>query len=252
MIIRFVCLAFLAFSLLTGKAQAQEYAQASWINLIHTLIRLNAINMSDQRLLDEYTIVSECDLYKAFYKDDFKWNQVRQAVRDSIKMNIATYPINYFHDLTLRLDRYDFDAKHFRFDKESSFRGVNSFSIYSVTGTGCGEATIEYLPRSFRAVLSAPVFLDGLPLSEGDAKALLLRMNKDDNPKRIIFVRFNFRTVYIEPLSKIERQTAGGGKTIYSQINAASTGEVRIDAQLDSIGFYEDQERTKLIYLYAP
>ena len=252
MIIRFVCLVFLAFSLFTGRAQAQEYAPISWVNLIHTMIRFNAINMSDQNILDEYAIVSEYDLYKTFFKDDFKWNQVREAIKDSIRLNIATYPTNYFHDLTVRLDRYDFEAKLFRLDAESVLRGVNSFALLAVRGTGCEKAKVEYLPRSFRAVLSAPVYLDGLPLSEGDAKALLERMKIGDNPKRIIFARYNFRTVYIEPMHKIERDFFGQTKMRYAQTKAGSSDVVRLDMRLDSIGFYEDPQRTKLVYLFTP
>jgi hypothetical protein len=253
MFLRLVCLVLLAFSFLTGSAQAQEYASISWANLMRTLVRFNALDLSDQNLLDEYAIITECDLYKSYYKDDFKWNQVRKAIRDSVQMNLAAYPTNYSHDLTSRLDRYDFEAKLFRFDGESSLRGVNTFLLYSVKGTGCGDAKVSLLPRTFRAVLSMPLYLDGLPLSEGDAKALLSRMTKDNNPDRLIFARYNFRTVYIEPLHrKAEMGKAASGKTQYTQTNSSSSDEVRFDVQLDSIGFYEDPQRTKLIYSYMP
>jgi hypothetical protein len=124
-------------------------------------------------------------------------------------------------------------------------------TIYSVDGTGCGQGDVKYLPRSFRVVLSAPIYLDGLPLSEGDGQALLSRMDKNNNPKRIIYVRYNLRTIYIEPLRKIEDKR-GDRKTLYIQTSDTSSKTVRFDAHLDSIGFYEDQERTKLIYQFTP
>ncbi|MFA4995088.1 MAG: DUF4852 domain-containing protein [Bdellovibrionales bacterium] len=252
MFFRFLCLVLLAFSLFTGRAQAQEYSQISWINLIHTLVRFNALNLLDQNLLDEYAIISECDLYKKYYQNDFKWNQVRQAIRESVSMNVATYPTNYQHDLTMRLGRFDFEGKIFRFDEKSSLHGVNTFALLAVDGTGCGGAKVEYIPRVFRAILSSPIFLEGLPLSEEDAQALLTRMEKNQNPERIIFLRYNFRTVYVEPLRKIEERRDMGQKAHYAQTNAGSQKEVKFDMQLDSVGFYEDPQRTKLIYQYTP
>ena len=77
-------------------------------------------------------------------------------------------------------------------------------------------------------------------------------MKNDDNVNRIIFERYNFRTVYIEPMRKIETDGSPDAKVRYAQTKADSYDGVRIDMQLDSIGFYEDPQRTKLIYLFTP
>jgi hypothetical protein len=252
MFLRAVSLAVLVLLLLSGSARADDYADISWVNLVRTLVRFNALDLSDQNLLDEYAIVSECDLYKAYFNNDFKWNQVRQAIRDSVAMNVATFPSNYHYDISMRLDRYDFAAKLFRFTEKSSLRGVNAFTLYSVTGTGCGQADVKLLPRIFRAVLSSPVYLDGLPLSEGDAEALLSRMDKNKNPDRTIYARYNFHTVYIEPLHKVEGFMETKELPHYEQAKGANPKEMRLDTQLDSVGFYEDPQMTKLIYLYTP
>ena len=111
---------------------------------------------------------------------------------------------------------------------------------------------MKYIPRTYRAVLSSPLYLEGLPLTDKDAQDLLARMEKDENLGRIIYARFNLRTVYVEPLRKTAGKDAGGADDVYIQSKAPDKSTARLDVQLDSIGFYEDPQMTKLIYLYQP
>src|ERR1700733_2933880 len=57
-------------------------------NLMNTLMRFGALDPRDDKILDNYALVTQCDLYQNFYNNDFKWNKVRAAIRESIKMNI--------------------------------------------------------------------------------------------------------------------------------------------------------------------
>jgi hypothetical protein len=220
--------------------------------MVRTMVRMNALDLSDQRLLDEYAIITECELYKAFFHDDFKWNQVRSALKDSIRTSIATFPMNYHYDLKMQLDRYDFATKFFRFTKKSLLNNINTFVLYSVEGTGCGMAEVQYIPRTYRAVVSSPLYLEGLPLTDKDARDLLARMDKDENISRIIYARFNLRTVYVEPLRKTAGRNPEGVDDKYVQSRVPEKSTVRLDVHLDSIGFYEDPQMTRLIYMYQP
>lgn len=51
--------------------------------MVRSLIRFNAIDITDNRLLDDYIVITEYEFYKAFHADDFKWQQVREAVLKS-------------------------------------------------------------------------------------------------------------------------------------------------------------------------
>ena len=248
MSLRFIFLVLIALTFCAGSAHAEEYTKPSWEDLTRTLIRFSALKLTDQSLVDEYSIVTECDLYQAFYHDDFKWKRVRDAVLQSVRNNVATYPLNYRYDGTVQIDRYDFDKKIFLFTKKSTIHNINAFALYSVVGTGCGTADVKTLPRSFRAVLQRPVTIDGLPLSETDGKALLKQMDDGGNTSRIIHARFNIRITRIEPLIKIVDNTG----THFGQAGVPGIGSVTMDARLDSIDFYSDEERTQLIYHYQP
>jgi hypothetical protein len=233
-----------------AAASAEDYTKATWADLSRTLVRFNALTLDEAVLLDEYTIITECDLYKAFYHDDFKWNKVRQAVLTSLAMNVATYPTSYRYDVDLQLDRYDFAAKVFNFTEKSRLRNVNTFMLYSVEGNGCGASDVKFLPRTFRAVIPTPIYLDGLPLSESDAADFLKQMNLDANLDRIVHARFNLRVVGIDPIHKITFKSGADLITMYvqSKFTIHDKQSVLINVRLDSIDFFEDPQMTKLVY----
>jgi hypothetical protein len=129
---------------------------------------------------------------------------------------------------------------------------VNTFVLYAVKGTDCGSADIEMIPRTFRAVLSSPFYLDSLPLAPKDAQALLKQMDGDNNTDHIIHARFNIRIVYIEPLRKEVEKRGSDINTHYRQSNVEGHNVARLDARLESIDFYEDLDHTKLVYQFQP
>lgn len=235
--------------LLAVPAHAQEYAKPDWTNLLRTLIRFNAITLDDPKILDEYAAVSECDLYKTLYSDDFKWNEARTAIRESVRMNVATFPASYSYTTQLQLDRYDFQNKIFRLTEKTSLKNVNTFRIYKVDGAPCDGMVTKYIPTTFRAVLDVPIFFGGIPLAPNDAEALLNHMKADKNIDRVITAQFNLRVVFIAPmhLSRISGDTRG-----YTQNGNDEERTSRLDVRLDSINFYEDTAMTKLIYRLQP
>lgn len=234
--------------LLASPAQAEEYAKPGWGNLLRTLIRFNALSMNDDNVLDEYAAITECDLYKTLYHDDFRWNKARAAIRESIRMNDATFPTSYVYQTELQLDRYDFQEKLFRFTSKTTIRNVNTFRIYKVEGQPCEGANIKLVPSTFRVVIETPLYFEGIPLGEKDAEALLQQMKDDGNTDRVITAHFNMRVVYVDPLRMSHENEIKG----YVQSNAADDHTARLDVRLDSVDFYEDQAMTKLIYKLQP
>lgn len=249
MILRFIALLLCLF--LALPVQADDYIKPSFDNLLKTLVRFSALDLRIDPLLDEYAMVTDCGLYKNFYSDDFKWNQVRAAIRDSVRLNIATFPMSYQYDTNLQLGRYDFQQSLYKFTDKSTVDNVNAFMIYSIEEPNCGGRPIKYLPSTFHAVLDVPVTIPGLPLAESDGRALLHEMEKDGNKDHIVYTRFNLNIVYVEPLRKV---SIGENAAVrYSQSNTpASSHSVRLDTRLDSVDFFEDPAMTKLIYSYRP
>jgi hypothetical protein len=237
--------------LLCLPVHAEDNVKPDWTNLTRTLVRFGALSFNDDKVLDEYAAISECDLYTYFHADDFQWNKVRTLIRQSVKQNVATYPTSYSYETKLQLDRYDFQNKLFRFTKKSTLRGVNTFLLYNAVPIQCKGVMITIIPRAFRVVLDTPFTVEGLPLSQKDAEGLLQLMTDSRNDDRIVFTRVNFTVVYIDPLHQDTPKDGATDTDSYSQANVHdSMGAVRLDARLNSINFYADESMTKLIYTF--
>jgi len=244
MLLRLVFLALAAFPLFASGAVAQEYAKPTWPDLVRTLVRMKAIDINDTVIMDEYGIATECDLYDTFYHDDFKWNKVRQAMMKSIKQNIATYPTRYRHEIEMQLDRYDFSTRMFMFRDKSKLKNDNHVQLFALPLHSCHMPDVKNIPYDFALVLHPPLFLEGIPMPEVDAKNLVMRMERDKNYDRIIYARFNVKILYIEPLRK---RLLTSGEYIYKQ-GEKNFMLANMDSTVESIDFFEDPKYSRLIY----
>src|SRR6185503_12208850 len=113
---------FVTCLLVALPARAGTYTTITFSNLVKTMVRFNALSLKDDDLLEEYAMITDCDLFKYFYPDDFKWNQVKAAIRESVNMNVATFPTEYQYDTKVQLARYDFRLKSFRFSDRATIR----------------------------------------------------------------------------------------------------------------------------------
>lgn len=231
-------------------AHADTFAPITLANLTKILIRFGILDIRKDENIDFYGKVTECKIYTKNYLDDFKWEKVRGALRESIRQNIATFPTGVMYDTTLQLGKYDFKDKLYRFSDKTSQFNVNVFRITVQNTDLCVKTQTgrEVLPREFKFVLDQPTLVTGLPMSEQEGSALLARLKENKNKDLIIYTRFNMRIVYIPSLRQ-DRLPPGAVKDHQLTQDPFADG-LRMDAQLDSIEYYEDEARTKLIYRY--
>lgn len=237
-----------------ASAQA-DYIAATWADLLRTAVRFNAIDLNDDKLIDEYAAITDCDIYKFYFKDDFKWQEVRKKTRESAALNSANYPTHYYMRAVLHLGRYDFGKKIYSFTDDTAIHAVNVFKLFQFVGPHvCTDRTyIKYIPAEFHAVAAKPFTLLGIPLSPTDAQSLLRLMNADKNTDRQIIAKFDMTITYV---ARLHKDAINPGTTekdaVYKQLGESHAGAMRMDAQVDSIEFYEDPEMTKLIYSTKP
>ncbi|MDD3287715.1 MAG: DUF4852 domain-containing protein [Alphaproteobacteria bacterium] len=244
------------FMCAASPARAEDFVAPTLENITNTIIRYGAININKDDVIDNYGILMECKIFEYFYNDDFKWQKARAALREKIRQDVATFPTSYAYDAELQLDRYDFKNKQYKFTEKTTIKNVNSFSLKFKGGIVCGNKRNNVLPEEFRIVLDRPIYVSGLPLGNKEAEAFLKRMKDSQNNDRIVYARFNLRVTYVAPLYPVEGGNQSEKK--YAQKNKGETSgskdvsdyTARLDARLDSVNFYEDKERTRLIYSY--
>lgn len=228
----------------------EQYKKADWVSALNTMIKFNALDLSADEVVDEYAMITECELYFRNYTDDFKWQKIRAALRQSVAQRKNDFYTAYYYDTQMQLDRYDFEKQIFKFTDKSSVSRANVFELYGVSGQPCQRGEVKYLSRKFRAVLNEPVTMQGLPLIEKHAQNLLRLMQADNNVSRVLYARFYLRILYIDPFAPIHDTS---NKTFLGYGQSGVKGDtVRFDAQLDAIEFYEDDKMTKLVYTFKP
>lgn len=232
----FFVLAFsLFFSVLAAQANAQAFAPLTYSNVLKSLVRFDALNMQDDAILDDFAQITECDQFHKNYRDDFAKQQRRQALRDDVKKNRMNYPDSYYFTTQMRLDKFDFKARAFMLEKDSQLKNINSFSLVKLRSREVcvDNVRLGFLPLEIGATLDQPVTVEGLPISEEKAKALIATMNAAKNYNRIIYARFSMLLVYAPP------------------IKAPMMQRYNADAQLLSVEFFEDKEMTRPIWIYT-
>lgn len=251
---KIVCILLTAFvfqaqpSVSADLYNADEFIAPTATNMLQTALRFGALDINNNIMIDDYAKIAECDLFKAFNNDEFKWQKIRAGLREKIKSEVITYPTSFFINGFVSLDRYDFDNKLFKLGGADRISSVNALPLTSMPGNVCGQS-LKALPKRFVAVLDKQVHVPGFVMDEADANALLERMKQAGNPERQIMAKFNIRIMHIDRV-----------RIDYSQVDVwndtgtyiGKDAEMRLYARLDSLEFFEDKEMAKRIYIYRP
>ncbi len=233
----------------SNQANADDFVPPTDVGIIQTLLRFGSIDINNDVLIDDYAKIVECDLFSTFKHDDFKWNKIREGLRNKIRSEAVTYPVNFYVLGYISLDRYDFDSRTFRINRDAPLIGVNAFRLAELQGSYCKGNQIKALPLKYVASLEARISISGFIMSESDAQSLLLRLTKSGNNSRQILARSNIKITGVPKLSIDHRLIEHWyDKNTY----VGKHKDAIFEAKLDSIEFFEDQEMRRRIFVYRP
>ena len=236
----------------SARAESVVYTEPTWVSLLHTLAGFKALDFAnDEALIDEYAMIAHCDWFTLARNDEFKWRKMRKGLLALVESNAANHNATYSYKTALQLGTYDFDEHMFRFADDSGIKGVYALQMYSDHSTDCNKHLPTHFPHTFRAVLRYPVSVAGLPISDEAGEALLHRMIANGNKKRFVYAHFEIKITRIEPLIKHMKEVKGQQISYYTQ-GKFLADTVQLDAELNSIKFYEDEDMTRLLYTYTP
>lgn len=217
-----------------GSQQPMVFKRASLQNLSQSFIKLTGVDLSDDRLIDDFAVINHCSIYRQYFKDEFSWRQAREAFRRVIQRELESYPENIYVLGGMSLGRYDFERKAFMLPDENKFDRTGQFR-FSDRSFSCQGADIKQLPMAYTFRLTNPITLDRIELPEEKAFAITRLMEQERN---------NTRKVYLTFFMRIKDFTTQGGSG-----NTDLRAIVR--ATLISMRVYLDRERKILIYEYT-
>ena len=137
------------------------------------------LKFENNKALDNFVFINECELYKKHINDDFMWLKVRKAVESMITEKLPTYSDKFKIIVPIDLGRYDFEKKGFSLVNKTAFQDLRRVEVGGNYQTICGDdSEIEAYPRNVVLILNEPFNYDFLPINEHLAQAYILRNNK--------------------------------------------------------------------------
>ncbi len=121
------------------------YLQMTYPNLFRLAWSFNLYQPTDKDALDSYLMVTECNLYKKYYKNEFEWDKIRKAAIEYFQKYNKSKAAYYEYVQPLDLARYDPDLQGFPLEHADKYMLLKFLEMvnYEVGGTDCGKLAID-------------------------------------------------------------------------------------------------------------
>ena len=246
---RFLTLIILACLSVYGIAQAQSipsqllYSPTTPEYLAKSYWPLKKLDLQDDRNIDQYLLITECDLFRQYYSDDLEWSKIRAATRNYVQKNMDGFPTRFEFIQPLYLDRYDTASQSFAVLPDSQMKGVSQIQA---SGNNPSDykclKTQYYNPKLFpmNAILnlSRPFSYTSVKAKPEDAQEYIkyLQDNNLANPLgRPAFIRYRFKVEQsLDPVNRNNGLYANFFGTLES---VTVFGDINLFIKLEDVNF---------------
>lgn len=218
-----------------GNSAPIEFYSTTVQELSRTFIKLTGVDLSDDKLIDDFAAINNCDMYVKYYRDEFNWRQVREAFRRIIQRDLEQYPEHFYFTGITELGRYDFEKKAFILSDEHRMRRMGLMT--ATQNVECAGHSIDRVPLEYNFRLTNPISVDSIPMEENKARRLISMMEQSGNPQRQIYVSIFVR--------------ANDFSTMGSSTATTRSTRASVRATMLSTRFYLDADRKIMIYEYT-
>ena len=184
---------FAAFFAAGAQAQAPvpTPVPATLENLVNAAIRVGAITLDDDRMVDDYARIAHCDLFTRLSGDEFTWRDVRKAIRQSVAQNKASFPVSFYLFRTETFGQYDFSSHTLPLTGTAIMRRTAYLEMLRLdpAQNKICNSSLQVLPGTFVAVLDKPLQMDAILLKE-DLAARVIRIFDKNPAGRIAYGRY--------------------------------------------------------------
>lgn len=224
------------------------YKIPTFKNLSKLYWALAMFDLGDNAAIDNYLLINECDLYQKYFASDFEFESLREATKETIVKNMASFPVKFEIMIPVGLDRYDTGTEKFKLDQRSHFIGSKRLevNVNDVSSYVCGakRGVIAGYPKNIILSLSRPFTLTEVPVSP---EAAQLYIEESQNLSKSQPYRFD--------VSKFGRVAYLRLKVTMNQFRGYSkrTGQAAladIFGTIDGYELYGDRDKKLLLYTY--
>jgi hypothetical protein len=180
--------ASLAEDVKTGDATVMEDKNADGFqrstpeNLAKLYWRLGVFDSGDDRAVDNFMLITECDLYQANVNNDFEWKKVREAAKTSLEIRRKSFPTKFEFLIPVELGNYDPELGGFPLQDAYAYNNVQRLEVVgnSIQRELCGTTgEIKDYPRNLMLILEKPFTYNFAKVDEHVAQAYIVRKQKE-------------------------------------------------------------------------
>lgn len=167
-----------------NKSNDEEFVEGSAQNFSKLYWRLGALSVENEKAVDNFLLINECELYESFQFDEFLWYDLVTATKNMLKTKRNEFPNKFKFRFTIDLGRYDTSRIGFPLVSDTAILNLRRVEIggNSLSENICGmrNKEIEYYPRNVILVLNKPFTFELLELDEHLAQAFIVRRKYAD------------------------------------------------------------------------
>ena len=166
---------------------------ATFENVMKAALKLNAFDLSNDKIIDDFAKVSYCQIYQANHLNEFTWRKVRAALREKIHQDLPTYPTTLFLDRIEEFTTYDFQTGRLQMDPKSIMRDVTEMRLTPFDKRNACDEHLDAMTQDFVVSLDQTLNINGVKLSDDEASAVvsgLVNDTRGDDVKRHGFGRY--------------------------------------------------------------
>lgn len=233
----------------SDKGIDDGYVKPTFKNLSKLYWALAMFDLADDKAVDNFLRINECELYNKYYGSDFELESLRAATKESIVKNMASYPVKFEIVIPIGIDRYDMGTERFKLDMRTDFYGAKRLEMIvneimtPICGKGRGSiGPINGYPKNFILSLSRPFTFTEIPVKPEVAQLYIEEAKKFS--ERIPEARnfSNYGRVAFLRLKVTMNQFKGYKPYMNTELMADIFGTI------DSLEVYGNREMTFLLY----
>jgi hypothetical protein len=159
---------------------------ATLVNLVNAAIKLHAIDIGSDDVIDDYARIAYCDVYQRYHLDEFTWRRVRVALRTKIQQDEADFPTTMFLERTEHFGKYDFASGTLLMLPDSIMHNVTELLLLRIGNGQVCKSTLTAITEDFVSLLDKPVWIDGIKMSDQEAQAVISGLTSTVDEENVI------------------------------------------------------------------
>lgn len=222
------------------------YVSPEYSNLAKAYWSIGKFNLNNDAAIDNFLRITECDLYKVYYHNEFEWGKIRELTRQSIQANMHKFPTQFEVMQPVYIGDYDIEKGEFAVDPESLMTSVRKIDVaYNSKESVCGSKgqEIEEYPRNIIVYLNRPVVFARLPMPQELAEVFI---NYADREKESLPIDLRRKSGVRTAFLRLKVRLVQYKDTVRVAANAPVRALVL--TQLEGIEVYADAAKTQLLF----